>query len=102
MFAQLFLGIAMIAMGVCHWFGSTFFLGRRAKNTIRGQDLRAYQKGLALPYVLFGVVFIAMGFVERGNFLPTPVFIGLYLVLGGIPLALLLANNKKHTGGYFV
>ncbi|MBP1991515.1 hypothetical protein [Paenibacillus eucommiae] len=102
MYAQIFLGIAMIIIGICNLLNLKFVIGKNAKKIISENELISFQKGLALPYFLLGIILITMGLVERENIIKGPVFIGIYIILAAIPLAMALANNKKHSGYYFL
>lgn len=102
MFAQILLGITIIIFGICHLSGIKSLLGKNMKTILRGEALRSFQKGLALPLFLLGILFITMGIVERANILARPIFITLYIVLSCIPLAMVLCHNKKHAGRYFL
>jgi len=98
MFAQLFLGIGMLIIGCCHLMKLDVFLSRALTRYIRAKDLDSFQRRLVLPHFLFGILFIAMGFVEKANVLQTPVFAGIYVILGAVPLTMILYNNKKYAG----
>jgi hypothetical protein len=102
MYAQLFLGIAMIISGIGHLLSFKLFIGKNAKTLISGESIGSFQKGLALPHFLLGLIFITMGLVEKENSLQLPVFIGIYIILALIPLTLVLRNNKNHSGRYFL
>ena len=102
MIAQIFLGIAMIIFGICHFLRMKFLLGKNAKRIVREESLHSFQKGLALPYFLLGILFITMGLVEKENILQRSLFIAIYILLAVIPSAMFLINNKKHSGSYFL
>ena len=102
MYTQIILGIAFIIVGIGHVFNINMFLGKRAKAFIKTNNLKYYQKGLALPYSLLGVLLITMGIVERMNVLDTFNYIALYVVLAVIPLIMVLLNNKKYSGSYLI
>ena len=102
MYTQIILGIAFIIIGIGHLFNVNMFLGKKAKAFINANNINYYQKGLSLPYTLLGVLLITMGIVERINVLETFIYIGLYVVLAVIPLGMVLLNNKKYSGRYFI
>lgn len=102
MYAQIFLGLAMIIKGICNLLKLKIVISKNAKKMIDENDLSSFQKGLALPYFLLGIIFITMGLIERENIIQRPMYIGIYIILAAIPLAMVLANNKKHSGYYFL
>ncbi|MGO1470367.1 MAG: hypothetical protein ACTHW2_10135 [Tissierella sp.] len=102
MFAQILLGIFMIIIGVFHLMNSKLFLGNRAKRNIKTKKIKSFQKGMVLPHFLLGMLFISMGIVEKMFDMQRLSFIGLYVVLGAIPLGMILINNKKHSGSYWL
>ena len=102
MYTQIILGSAFIIIGIGHLLNVNIFLGKKAKAFINSNNLKYYQKGLALPYTLLGVLLITMGIVERMNVLETFIYIALYVVLAVIPLTMVLLNNKKYSGSYFI
>ncbi|OIJ08166.1 hypothetical protein BKP35_18060 [Anaerobacillus arseniciselenatis] len=99
MFAQLFLGIAMIIIGVCHLLNKRLFLHKNIESFV--SDVRSFQKGAALSYFLLGILFMVMGIVEKKAIFETSTFIMVYIILAIIPLTIALVNNKKHGGKYW-
>ncbi|KAB8135704.1 hypothetical protein F9U64_10520 [Gracilibacillus oryzae] len=100
MFAQLFLGIAMIVHGTCHLLDKRIFLRKNIESYV--SDVRSYQKGAALSAFLLGFLFIVMGLVEKLANIPTTTFIIIYIILAAIPLTIAIVNNKKHSGYYWL
>lgn len=63
MYAQLFLGIAMLVMASGHWRGKASLIRSGIREVLQGDALRSYQRSLALPYTCLGILFIVMGLV---------------------------------------
>ena len=57
---------------------------------------------MALPHFLLGILFISMGIIEKMSILQSPIFIAIYIILGVTPLGMILVNNKKHSGNYWL
>jgi len=102
MYAQIFLGIVIIVKGILHWFSTSIVISNKVKQIISEHQLKKFQKGVALPHFLLGILFIAMGIVERMKILETPIFIAIYIILGAIPIGMTLINNKKYSGYYLL
>lgn len=92
----------MIILAISHLLKSGRFLSNKVKAMLNDNEIELFQKGLVIPCFLMGVIFISMGIIEHKSFLNTDVFIGGYIALGVMPLILLLVNNKRHLGHYFV
>ncbi|MCU6707339.1 hypothetical protein M6D81_01340 [Paenibacillus sp. J5C_2022] len=101
MYAQIFLGVWMLVQGFCHLFKLKFLLRKSFVSALSEEERVSYQKGLVIPYLLSGMIFIGMGIIERSEVFPLPLFLGLYILLTAIPVGLLLFNNKKHSGYYW-
>lgn len=101
MYAQLFLGIAMLLMGVGHLAGKAFLVRRSVRDELGKNALKSFQKSLALPYTWLGITFIAMGLAESRQLLHGAVYMGVYVILVSVPIILVLKNNKKYLGRYF-
>jgi hypothetical protein len=101
-FAQIFLGIGIIAKGIFHWANSTVFISNKVKQKISEHQLEEFQKGMVLPHFLLGMLFIGMGIIEEMNIFKTSIFVVIYIVLAVIPLGMILVNNKKYSGDYFL
>ncbi len=101
MYAQLFLGIAMLVMAFGHWRGKAFLVRSSIREVLHGDALRSFQKSLVLPYTYLGVLFIVMGLAEKQAVLRGPLFVGLYIVLALVPILWVLRINKKHLGRYW-
>ena len=99
MFAKIFFGITMIITGVSHLLNKRLFLRKDIESLV--DDVRSYQKGAGLSYFLLGLLFIVMGVVEK-KITETPSFAMIYIILAIIPLTILLVNNKKHAGRYWL
>ncbi|WP_391122330.1 hypothetical protein [Psychrobacillus sp. L3] len=97
----MFVGILMIIMGISHLKKKDFFIGKGTEAFIGKDKFPSFQKGLVLPYFLTGTIIFCMGIVENIAILQTSIYITLYIIVGIIPVVLLIANNKKHTGRYF-
>lgn len=102
MFAQIFLGILTIVRGVLHWVNSKVVVNDRVISNISEDQIRKFQKGVALPHFLLGILFISMGIIEKMNIFQTPIFIAIYIILGIIPLGMILINNKRFSGNYWL
>ncbi|WP_407268570.1 hypothetical protein [Radiobacillus sp. PE A8.2] len=100
MFAQIFLGIFMIIMGISHLLNKRLFLQKNIENLV--SDVRSYQKGAALSCCLSGILFITMGIIEKKAIFETSTFVITYIFLAIIPLTIAILNNKKHSGKYLV
>lgn len=90
----------MIIIGISVLLKSDFMIRRKLLEELGEHRKRSYLKGLVLPYLLLGLLFISMGILEEMNVLKTPVFIALYFTLSAPLLGMLLRNNKKHLGRY--
>ncbi len=101
MYAQLFLGIAMLVMALGHWRGKVSLLRSGIREALDGEARRSYQRSLALPYTCLGILFIVMGLVEKQAVLQGSRFVALYIVLAFVPILWALRNNKKHLGRYW-
>ncbi|MFS0724973.1 hypothetical protein [Paenibacillus sp. 1P07SE] len=101
MYAQIFLGVWMLAIGVGHLFSAPFMIRQSYRERFSKEELASYQRGLVLPQFILGVTFISMGIVESKDLLSLPVFLGIYLLIVSFALGMILINNKKHTGYYF-
>jgi cytochrome b561 len=101
MYAQIFLGIAIIIKGILHWINSSIVISNKVKQVIRGHQMKEYQGRVALSHFLLGILFISMSVLENMKILQTPLFIAIYIVLGAIPLGMVLIYNKKYSGYYF-
>lgn len=101
MYAQLFLGIAMLVMAFGHWREKAFLVRSSIREVLHGDALRSFQKSLALPYTYLGVLFIVMGLVEKQGILHGPVFVAVYIILALVPILWAIRNNKKHLGRYW-
>lgn len=101
MYAQLFLGIAMLLTGLGHWRGKSFLIRSSIRDVLDGEALRAYQRSLALPYTCLGILFIVMGLAEKQGGLQGPLFVTVYIVLALVPILWAIRNNKKHLGRYW-
>lgn len=99
---QVFLGIWMIIIGMSHLMKKEAFLREDIKRLISEEKFHSYQKGLALNYLLMGMIFISMWIVERQNIFQQSVFLRLYIVLGAMIVIMMLVNNKKHSGYYWL
>lgn len=95
MYAQIFLGIWMLLNAGFHFFNLKFFLRKSVISILSEDELVSYQKGMVLPYILLGILFIAMGIIEYKELFSTPVFIGVYIILVIIPTAMLLETTKN-------
>lgn len=100
MYAQLFLGVAMLLTGFGHWRGKSFLIRNSLRDDLSGEALRSFQKSLALPYTCLGILFIVMGLVEKQGGLQGPAFVVVYIVLGFVPILWIIRNYKKHLGRY--
>lgn len=98
MYVQLFLGIMMLLNGIGHYFKVHFLLRKSLINRMNKDELASFQRGMVLPSLLLGMTFIVMGFVEKSELLPLPVFLGIYILIAVISLAMIYINSKKHTG----
>lgn len=94
MYAQIFLGLFWLFAALTDWMQKPILLSK----ALRHRASRHYKRFLALPHGLMGLIFMAMGMLERRSLLPTRWFILLYIGLACIPMALLLFNIKKHFG----
>ncbi len=101
MYAQLFLGIAMLLMALGHWRGKATLIRSSIRDVLSGEALRSYQRSLALPYTCLGILFIVMGLVEKQEILHGPVFVAVYILLALVPILWAIRNNKKHLGRYW-
>lgn len=101
MFAQIFLGIALIVKGAFHWIKPNVFINNKVRQRINEDQIEKFQKGMALPHFLLGMLFISMGVIEKMDSLKTPKFMVIYIILGVIPLGMILVNNKKYSGSYW-
>lgn len=102
MFAQIFLGIGIIVKGIFHWANTNVFISNKVKQNISEHQLGEFQKGMVLPHFLLGMLSIVMGIIEKMNILKTSIFVAIYVVLAVIPLGMILVNNKKHSGDYWL
>lgn len=100
MYAQIFLGIAMIVVAIINKANLDIILNKKMKREISKNELKAYQKSLALPFFLLGIFFISMGIVEEMEILESTLFVTLYLVVTIVLLGIIAKNNKKHLGKY--
>jgi hypothetical protein len=101
MYAQFFLGIAMLVMASGHWRGKASLIRSGIREVLDGETLRSYQRSLALQYTCLGILFIVMGLVEKQAVLRGPRFVALYIVLALVPILWAIRNNKKHLGRYW-
>ncbi|OME66888.1 hypothetical protein BK120_34210 [Paenibacillus sp. FSL A5-0031] len=100
MYAQIFLGIWMLVIGVCHFLKLKFLLRKSVIDILSGDELASFQKGLIFPHILLGMTFIIMGIFGNKGILSLPVFLGIYIILGAVSITMILINNKKHSGYY--
>ncbi len=101
MYGQIFIGVWWIIIGITHLLHNKLFLKKSIIHLLSEEELKKYQRGMALPFILLGTICITMGIIEKKEYLSIPMFILSYIVLVAIPLFLLLRNNKKHTDYYF-
>lgn len=99
MFTQIFLGL-LVLIWTARDFASIWFqtpdpLCQRI--TDEGA-LRSYRTKHGLRYCAAAVLFITMAFVEKYGYLPTPLFVFLYILMGGILVGAVLLLNLKYLG----
>lgn len=90
----------MIIGGILIWSKFDFMIREKVREELGEHQIRSFKKGLALPFILLGLLFITMGILEEMHVLKTPVFITLYMTLSAAFLGMMLRNNKKHLGRY--
>lgn len=102
MYGQIFLGLASIINGILHSINSNIVISSKVKQVISEHQMKEYQRRVALSHFLLGILFITMGIVENMKIIQTPLFIAIYIILAAIPLGMVLINNKKYSGYYFL
>ncbi len=102
MYAQIFLGLAIIIKGILHWINSSIVISSKVKQVISEHHMKEYQHRVALSHFILGILFISMAILESMKILQTPLFIAIYILLAAIPLGMVLFNNKKYSGYYFL
>ncbi len=90
----------MIVIGILIWTKFDLMIRKKLKYQLGEQKIRTFKKGLALPVILLGILFISMGILEEMNVFETPVFLTIYIAMSIILLGMILINNKKHLGRY--
>ena len=89
-----FLGISFLIQALLHWFGRPYMISKKQRNL---DCIRAFQKGLVLPYSLIGIGFIVWGsiynsFEEQNTFW----YCAGIVVIAIISIILLIKNKKKY------
>ena len=97
MFTQIFLGLlALIWAGVDFfsiWFWKSDPLCQRIKDS---RALRSFRTKRGLLYCAAAILFIAMSFIQKYGCLTTPLFILLYILMGGVLVGAILLLNLKY------
>lgn len=88
----------MILIGILNWANLDFIINKKAKQDLGEHKIKAFQKALGLPFFLLGILFIAMGIIEKMNVFKTSIFMTIYIALSIIPLGMMLLNKKKYFG----
>jgi|GEM_PF-2402157 len=97
MFAQLALGIFMFFRGMNHFSVKATDKSEAINMKIRNRERRrAFYRAIGKVQMSLGILFVVMGQVEYHiHFEDIRIFIGIYVVLGGAHLGLILKYRRE-------